>query len=653
MADDQKMIPEDATSDVNPPVEEKAEPVELEQPVHEANASNDADQTAAGQGIFTDLLRDAPISSLQIEEPEFSDFDMTAVLEEARTITKKPKRSRSKLGKRIRQTFAQFQPKDDQPKKDESSEAEPVLNIEEDPNQKELTSEIVQAVQKAAAMSEEEHELETPEISATLTEISAPVSEPMETEEPEAVDVDEAPAEETVSEEILTDPMLTSETEPEEVHVVHISSMPEEEDELADDVNTHDEIPFEEEDDVIIAAPVAHDTSFLPESPSMEDLIQAIKENDEEPALLVEEEAETSSEPREISLEELINTPGLFDEEVVPKTFAQLLQSGFGAPAVPDLHEELMQDSQPIAVNKTSDTLSDIGRLSATRAMPSLTEQMEQLAREKKEEEARAKAALEAEIAAKAALAEEEEEEDQAVYDPKASLVDVYRYDEYLDKQRFLLSDYKKTEEYLNKQSRQGYHYVHHEGKKYYFIKGKPHDFYYKILYFAKEPSDEYWDKLEDDGWKEIDTQPSRNKRDAGWYVVRNEKKEGDLSKVIENEEEKYRYFSKFSSSCRSTMFLLFVVMVCSALTMWLQYEFKGFKAVIIASTVLFVIALWVFLVYARLLNKSRKQASLLSARMRLADNDPEYQAMLHAHDTDQDLEDAWDAIGRDDEDDD
>lgn len=131
---------------------------------------------------------------------------------------------------------------------------------------------------------------------------------------------------------------------------------------------------------------------------------------------------------------------------------------------------------------------------------------------------------------------------------------------------------------------------------------------------------------------------------------MRNEKKPGQLPKDIENEEEKYRYFSKLSSSCRSTMFLLFIVMVCSAIAVFLQYYFKGYIAVMAASAVLFLIALWIFLVYARMLSKARKQASLLSARIRLAQNDPNYLALRHAGESDEQLDTDWAKLDEEDE---
>lgn len=368
---------------------------------------------------------------------------------------------------------------------------------------------------------------------------------------------------------------------------------------------------------------------------TMEDLINSLPASQQEQ----NQEDDGQSHERELSFEELIASAELIDpSSEKPKTFTELLKSGFGKAS-----EESKELGEDLFDSEEASAAAEQGGVTRKTELPSLSEKMAQMEKKKKEEAIRRAK----EKAERKAQKEREAAEEDEVYDPKASLVDDYRYDEYLDRKSFLMSDYKKTEDYLNKQSRQGFHYVHHEGKKFYFIKGKPHNFYYKILYFAKEPGEDYWNQLEEEGWKEIDTSPSRNRRDAGWYVVRNERKEGDLTKVIENEEDKYRYFTKFSSSCRSTMFLLFIVIVCSALTMWLQYEFKGFLPVIIASGVLFVIALWIFLVYARLLNKSRKQALLLAARMRLADNDPKYQALLHAKDTDEELDEQWDEIDR------
>lgn len=214
------------------------------------------------------------------------------------------------------------------------------------------------------------------------------------------------------------------------------------------------------------------------------------------------------------------------------------------------------------------------------------------------------------------------------VIDPDASLVDDYAYDEYTDKKHFFTSDYKKIEEYLANESAQGFHFTRKEGNRYFFVKKKPRNYLYKVLYFANEPDESYWQMLEAQGWDRVDQTPSRHKRDAGWYILRHLQKEGDLPFDIPNEEEKYRYFSKLASSCRSTLLLLVFVMICSAVSIALQYFFKGYLVVMIASAVLFAIALYIFMVYARMLSKARKQTSLLAARVRLSENNEQYQAL-------------------------
>lgn len=82
--------------------------------------------------------------------------------------------------------------------------------------------------------------------------------------------------------------------------------------------------------------------------------------------------------------------------------------------------------------------------------------------------------------------------------------------------------------------------------------------------------------------------------------------------------------------------------MVCSAIAVFLQYYFKGYVVVMAASALLFLIALWIFIVYGRMLTKARKQASLLSARIRLAQNDPNYLALRHAGESDEQLDVDW-----------
>ena len=82
---------------------------------------------------------------------------------------------------------------------------------------------------------------------------------------------------------------------------------------------------------------------------------------------------------------------------------------------------------------------------------------------------------------------EEAEEEDENLYEERKS---------------FLYAEYPKIEEYLQRKSNEGYHFVRHEGKKYYFRKGQPKTYYYSMNYFVDEPDADQWREWEADGWK-------------------------------------------------------------------------------------------------------------------------------------------------------
>ncbi len=215
---------------------------------------------------------------------------------------------------------------------------------------------------------------------------------------------------------------------------------------------------------------------------------------------------------------------------------------------------------------------------------------------------------------------EDEDDEDQ-IFDPSASLVDDYDYDLYQDKKHFLMSDYKKMEDYLEAQARQGYHYVSHEGKKFYFHKGEPSNDYYEAMYFTKEPVESQWQLWKDEGWEFVHRTEGKKRSDYGWIIFRHPEEPGQFRRVIDNNKEKYRFFRKYANSCRSTLFLLFICLVTSVITAFLQWEFKGYMAGIILCGVVFVISLYFCIVYARMLSKSRKQAQLLKARIRRMEN--------------------------------
>lgn len=238
---------------------------------------------------------------------------------------------------------------------------------------------------------------------------------------------------------------------------------------------------------------------------------------------------------------------------------------------------------------------------------------------------------------------EEEDEEEEEVVDQEALATDDTDYDLFMAKKRYLLSDYKKIEDYLAEQSRQGFHYDHHEGKKYYFHKGEPKNYYYKILYFQSEPVPSQWKLWQEQGWEGINHAPSRKKKDSGWYFLRHEDEEGEYHRDIENEEEKYRYFTKFANSCRSTLFLLFICIACSVVTAYLQYVFQGYWIFFILCVGLGVIALWVFLIYLRMFRKAKKQANLLAARLRLSEKT--LSELAGRDQTDKDLDSDWEQI--------
>ena len=218
------------------------------------------------------------------------------------------------------------------------------------------------------------------------------------------------------------------------------------------------------------------------------------------------------------------------------------------------------------------------------------------------------------------------ETEDDDEIEP--SLEDQENYDEedlYVDKKRFLLSQYDKEEAYLEKNSKEGYHYVRNVGKKYFFVKEEPRNYYYSISYFVVEPSAHEWRKWEQDGWKLVSRVPSKKKQEAGWFVFRNELKNDELRKEIPNEEEKFKFFKKYSNSCRSTMFLFFICMAICACAAYLQYLFNGFIAVMISCSILFVISFIFFCMYGRMLASSKKKVRLLKARLRVREREENF----------------------------
>ena len=215
-------------------------------------------------------------------------------------------------------------------------------------------------------------------------------------------------------------------------------------------------------------------------------------------------------------------------------------------------------------------------------------------------------------------MEDEEEEEVPSLSDEKCLYDEEEDLDLFEDKKRFFLSQYSIIEDYLREQSQDGYHFVRHEGKKYYFVEGEPTNYYYSIDYFKNEPTPEQWQQWESEGWKLISKEAGKKKKEAGWFYFRNLQNEGEYRKEIDNDEEKYRFFKKYSNSCRSTLFLIFICMFCCLVTAFLQYEFKGYLWGIAICAIVFLLSFIFFVAYYRMLRHSKKRVRLLKARLRV-----------------------------------
>lgn len=215
-------------------------------------------------------------------------------------------------------------------------------------------------------------------------------------------------------------------------------------------------------------------------------------------------------------------------------------------------------------------------------------------------------------------LDDEEDFEDEYVDDDEGEDEDENLYEE---RKKFLYAEYPKIEQYLQDKSSEGYHFVRQEGKKYFFRKGQPKTYYYSMNYFVDEPDADQWREWESDGWKLVSKSDGKKKSDAGWFTFRNEEEDGEYRKEIDNDSEKFRFFKKYSSSCRSTMFLVFICMACCVVTGLLQVYFQGYLAGIALCAGLFLISFIVFCMYGRMLRKSKKRARELKSKLRIRES--------------------------------
>lgn len=221
-------------------------------------------------------------------------------------------------------------------------------------------------------------------------------------------------------------------------------------------------------------------------------------------------------------------------------------------------------------------------------------------------------------------IVEEKDEDSQ----PVLTSEDVYDNDDeeedteddnlYEERKSFLYAEYPKIEQYLQDKSSEGYHFVRHEGKKYFFRKGQPKTYYYSMNYFVDEPDADQWRQWESEGWKLVSKSEGKKKSDAGWFTFRNEEEDGEYRKEIDNDSEKFSFFKKYSSSCRSTMFLVFICMACCVVTGLLQIYFQGYLAGIALCAALLLISFIVFCMYGRMLRKSKKRARKLKSKLRV-----------------------------------
>lgn len=606
--------------------------------------------TKENKEIFEDLIEEAPIGNLNITERSFDDFDIGQYA----AAYSGPKKERKKFGKRSGR------------KQNKAVEAKPAAKPE-------------QAVQTEAVYAESlpaRSRARTSEADTDFTVISpysGKVTE--EAKEPDSIArlrasrnaqkeqeaADEAAREEEIANDILivsesTNPEIKGgtfnlkEKAPEPKQIGEASPAPAEEvkPEAKPEEKTAEPVQAQEasqkEEPIVVEGRVITDTLF---QLNPEDLAATIHEP--MPEL---EEAARETKP---VVEEVVVAEAPVDETVVeeepaeeePKAPKRRKRKGlFSRSKAAEDEEAGEEEAEEAPVSGREITLEEYG--------PMTFQNLEEEDRPYSEEELESTLTnlhLKTSAAASTMLAdqleeepEEEVEEEEEVYDPGASLVDDYDYNLYMDKKHFLMSEYKKMEEYLAAQSAQGFHYVEHEGKRFYFHKNIPINYYYEALYFTKEPVDSQWDLWKDEGWEIMHRVGGKKRSDYGWVIFRHLEEPGQFKKHIDNDREKYRFFRKYANSCRSTLFVLFICLITSLVTGFLQYEFKGYPLGIIFCGIVFAVSLYFCIVYGRMLSKSRKQAQLLKAKIKREENEKKETLS----EDEKELEENWDSLEED-----
>ncbi len=191
----------------------------------------------------------------------------------------------------------------------------------------------------------------------------------------------------------------------------------------------------------------------------------------------------------------------------------------------------------------------------------------------------------------------------------------------YEEHKRFSIVQFEKEEQYLQEKSSNGYHFLYKAGKKYYFKKDVPEDYEYRILYYAQLPTEDDVEEWDDKGWNFVVHYPSRDHKEAGWYIVRHKVEEGMEGFDIYNDDQKASFLRKYVASLRSSLFLMFICMMCCVVTAYLQWQFNGYLIGLILCGVIFFIAFISYISYYRVMRKTRKYLAELKRRIRIHEN--------------------------------
>lgn len=109
------------------------------------------------------------------------------------------------------------------------------------------------------------------------------------------------------------------------------------------------------------------------------------------------------------------------------------------------------------------------------------------------------------------------------------------------------VDNFEKEEQFLRDMSLEGWHFTHYEGLNYYFEKGTPKDFYYRIDYHSPNEGDkeDYLQLFEDSGWTTVFSYPIF---DGEWCYFKKEAKENENLEIFTDSDSKIELFQKIRS---------------------------------------------------------------------------------------------------------